>query len=163
MTVAVREYTDADVGQMLADYAERRKRLFAKRPVIRVVAPDPEPIVVEVEEPKPDPLAQYRLAYDSAINPQWDIQIAKRLLTETATECGFAPHLLRGESRHAPLARSRQLAMWRIAKETGLSTPRIGALFGRDHTTVIHAIRRINQALGENIRGLGIGKRRRAS
>lgn len=153
MTVAVREYTDASA--MLADYAERRKRMFAKpKPVLKVI--EPAPVAEPEPEPKPDPLALYRLAYESAINPQWDIQIAKRLLSETAVECGFRPHDLQGESRHAPLARARQFAMWRIAKETGLSTPRIGNLFGgKDHTTVIHSIRRINEVMGENVRGLG--------
>lgn len=149
MTLATIEYTDAN--QMLADYAARRRRLYEQRP---------EPIVIPepVEEPAPpvDPLALYRLAYDSAIDPRSGVQVAKRLIRETAEETGFTVAEIMGEERRAPLARARQLAMWRVSKNTQLSMPRIGNLFGgKDHTTVLHAIRRINEILGENVRDVG--------
>lgn len=151
------EYTADTVGQMLADYADRRRRLYQPAPKapppapkLVVVAPEPEP------EPAPDPLAQYRLAYDNAMDPKWGVQVAKRVLRETAVEHGFAVPEMQGPSRHAPLARARQLAVWRIAKLTQLSMPHIGKIMGgKDHTTVLHSIRRINGLLGENVRSAG--------
>lgn len=57
---------------------------------------------------------------------------------------------LRSRSRKASLVRQRQMAM-SIAKQlTGLSLPDIGEAFERDHSTVIHAIRRIDELKKEN-------------
>lgn len=41
----------------------------------------------------------------------------------------------------------RQEAMWRCATETIHSLPEIGRLFDRDHTTVLHGIRRHEKRL----------------
>ncbi len=50
-----------------------------------------------------------------------------------------------GSSRRQPLARRRQIAMYMCREHTGLSLPKIGAAFGgRDHTTVIHGVEKIN-------------------
>ena len=51
------------------------------------------------------------------------------------------------KKRPANIAKPRQIAMY-IAKElTQKSLPEIGELFGgRDHTTVLHAVRRIAEA-----------------
>ena len=53
------------------------------------------------------------------------------------------------KKRPASIARPRQIAMY-IAKEmTQKSLPEIGELFGgRDHTTVLHAVRKIEKAIG---------------
>lgn len=64
-----------------------------------------------------------------------------------------------GESRSKFAILARQQAMWLAAKETGLSLAELGRIFGRDHTTVIHGIRRENDRTGENVRGLG-GRRK---
>jgi chromosomal replication initiator protein len=53
-------------------------------------------------------------------------------------------HLL-SPSRVAPIARARQLAMYLTRELTELSLPEIAAAFNRrDHTTVIHAIRKVD-------------------
>lgn len=157
MTLAAIEYTADNVDQMLADYAARRRRLYQPAPKapppapkLVVVAPEPEPV------PAPDPLAQYRLAYDSAMDPKWGVQVAKRILQETAAEQGYSVAEIKGQCRTAKLARARQLTMWRIAKMTQLSMPHIAKIMGdRDHTTILHAVRRINGILGENVRSVG--------
>lgn len=153
--VPVQTYTADNVDQMLADYAERRRRLY--QPAPKAPPPAPKLVVIAPEpEPAPDPLAQYRLAYDNSMDPRWSVQIAKRILRETAAEHGFTVAEIQSDSRRAPLARARQLTMWRIAKMTQLSMPHIAKIMGgRDHTTVLHAIRRINGLLGENIRSVG--------
>lgn len=60
-----------------------------------------------------------------------------------------------GRAQCEALVKARQQAMWLAAKETSLSLTSLGKLFFRDHTTVIHAIRRENDRTGENVRGLG--------
>lgn len=67
---------------------------------------------------------------------------------ETAIEAsafafGVAPMELIAHDRHQPLATYRMVAM-RVARIFGHSLPAIGRSFGdRDHTTVLHACRRV--------------------
>jgi chromosomal replication initiator protein len=57
---------------------------------------------------------------------------------------------LRGQSRSRSLVNARQIAMYLCRELTDLSLPRIGAAFGdRDHTTVMHAERKIRQQMAE--------------
>jgi hypothetical protein len=57
---------------------------------------------------------------------------------------------LRGPSRKRRIARPRQVLCWFLKKRTMLSTPQIGRFVGnRDHSTVIHAVRKVDQLLGE--------------
>ena len=53
---------------------------------------------------------------------------------------------LRGPGKTRALAQSRQIAMYLCRELTDLSLPKIGQAFGRDHTTVMYAQRKI---LGE--------------
>jgi chromosomal replication initiator protein len=53
---------------------------------------------------------------------------------------------LLSERRNRAIARPRQAAMWLAKQLTTRSLPDIGRRFGgRDHTTVIHAVRRIEE------------------
>jgi chromosomal replication initiator protein len=44
--------------------------------------------------------------------------------------------------------------MYLIRKLTNLSLPDIGREFGRDHSTVIHSLRKVEQALADPTTGL---------
>ena len=56
-----------------------------------------------------------------------------------------------GPGKTKALALARQIAMYLCRELTDLSLPRIGQTFGnRDHTTVMHADRKIRQLMGEN-------------
>lgn len=46
-----------------------------------------------------------------------------------------------GDRRSKTVVRARQIAMWVVREITGLSLPQMGAVFGRDHTTIAHGIR----------------------
>jgi chromosomal replication initiation ATPase DnaA len=50
------------------------------------------------------------------------------------------------------VVRARQEAMWRCCRETGHSTTSVGRFFNRDHTTVVHAVQKIEkmQKLGKS-------------
>jgi chromosomal replication initiator protein len=57
---------------------------------------------------------------------------------------------LTGHSRSRVLVNARQVAMYLCRELTDLSLPRIGQAFGgRDHTTVMHADRKIRQQMAE--------------
>lgn len=58
---------------------------------------------------------------------------------------------LLGKSRKRSIVRPRQLAMFLAKELTDKSYPEIGELFGgRDHTTVLHAYRKLTELLNEN-------------
>ena len=61
-----------------------------------------------------------------------------------ADHYGLGDGILEGDSRQRGIARARQIAMYLARTMTTASTVQIGRWFGsRDHTTVIHAIRTI--------------------
>jgi chromosomal replication initiator protein len=69
----------------------------------------------------------------------------REIIETVAAHSGLQYMDLKGHSRRQPLARYRQLAMWLIREALNVSMPRIGAAFhGRDHTTVLYAIRKID-------------------
>ncbi len=74
-----------------------------------------------------------------------DLERAARIIEAVSTLSGFTVDRLVGPSREAPLAWERHVAMWLIRQHTGLSFPQIGRLFNRDHSTVVHAVRRIGK------------------
>lgn len=58
---------------------------------------------------------------------------------------------LRCQSRRRKFARPRQVAMYLMRSHTALSLPQIGNRFnGKDHTTVLHACRRIPELMRED-------------
>ena len=72
------------------------------------------------------------------------------IMAETAAYFGLAVDDLSGSSRSRVLVTARQIAMSLCRELTDLSLPKIGALFGgRDHTTVMHADRKIRSLMAE--------------
>ena len=55
--------------------------------------------------------------------------------------------ILRGTQRNRGVSEARQMSMYLIRKLTNLSLPDIGNEFAKDHTTVLHAIRKVEAAL----------------
>lgn len=212
MTVAVTEYTDA--GQMLADYAARRARLYGgvPAPVARSLVepkahcepePEPEPSEEKPWEPtrgrhnKPWHAREVKCLRDMAADGQTVTNIARHMkrsrdgvlrkardlgivirLVGQMDEAAMAPRDIRnrekikalvkivadhygcavddilGHSRVADIIQARHHAIWLCARDTKLTYPQIGRAFCRDHSTVIHAVSRIDAAKGENVRAL---------
>ncbi|WP_231930981.1 chromosomal replication initiator protein DnaA [Micromonospora coriariae] len=75
---------------------------------------------------------------------------ADQIMVSTADYFGVSLEDLRGQSRSRVLVNARQVAMYLCRELTELSLPRIGQAFGgRDHTTVMHADRKIRQQMAE--------------
>ncbi|WP_462419094.1 chromosomal replication initiator protein DnaA [Kytococcus sp. Marseille-QA3725] len=75
------------------------------------------------------------------------------ILDETAAYFTISVEEIQGASRSRNLTRARQIAMYLCRELTDLSLPKIGKEFGgRDHTTVMHAERKIKQLLSEDRR-----------
>ena len=72
------------------------------------------------------------------------------ILAATAELFDFSLDQIVGGSRRRPLVDARQIAMYVTRNMTDLSYPEIGRAFGnRDHTTVIHAVRKIEHHMTE--------------
>jgi chromosomal replication initiator protein len=72
------------------------------------------------------------------------------IMAQTAAYYGLTIEDLQGTSRSRVLVTARQIAMYLCRELTELSLPKIGQLFGgRDHTTVMHAERKIRHLMAE--------------
>lgn len=75
---------------------------------------------------------------------------APAIMAATADYFGLTVEDLCGSSRGRQLVTARQIAMYLCRELTDLSLPKIGAQFGgRDHTTVMHADRKIRALMAE--------------
>ena len=74
----------------------------------------------------------------------------EELLQDIASYLGYSVDALRGKSRQRPLVMARQIAMYVMREQTELSYPSLARLFGgRDHTTVIHAVEKVQRMMAE--------------
>lgn len=154
------DYTDA--SQMLADYADRRRRFFHTPNIVTlpVVAPPVvvRPVLAPVKKVAPKPSndavveipnflalrSQRRdwvdLASKEAFRPS-DSTIVLRLVVN---RFGISKRDILSERRTAEVVRPRMVACWLMRRATTMSLPSIGRKVGRrDHTTVLNAFRKI--------------------
>lgn len=86
-------------------------------------------------------------ALSNVFTPQ-EIKVEmKDVLAAVAERYGLSTETLHGSGRARDVVLPRQIAMYLIRELTSHSLPEIGAFFGRDHSTVMHAISKINESL----------------
>ena len=100
------------------------------------------------DEPLTRELAEKVLSEVATTRPR---PITPDLVIEAQSELtGFTVTELKGPSRSRPLVQARQVAMYVLRALTDHSYPAIAEAFGgRDHTTVIHAVRKIESLMPE--------------
>lgn len=72
---------------------------------------------------------------------------------------------IRGDGRYKAMVAARQEAMWMMHEYCRMSLSQIGAFFGRDHTTVIHSLKKFSTEAvnkGENAKITGNPERPRS-
>ena len=69
------------------------------------------------------------------------------IITQVCKFYNVDESVIRGTQKNKGTAEARQVAMYLIRKLTNLSLPDIGKEFGRDHSTVLYAIRKVEVAL----------------
>lgn len=149
--IPVAEYTPSSVGDMLANYARIRARFRPSAPVVRI------PLTVDRDPTLADPLEQPRSkrARPEYTTPLTEKAKVKRIIRESAERHGVLYREVIGPCRFAEYTAARMEACWRAASETEVSLSEIARLIRKDHTTVIHAVRVLNDRNGTNVRGLG--------
>jgi hypothetical protein len=104
-----------------------------------------------------DDTVQERPAAPTTVGQERSRQRTVALIQEAvATFYGLSVGELRGPQRHRAVVLPRQVAMFLVREATASSLPAIGRAFGgRDHTTVLHACRRVSRLSRENAPVLG--------
>ncbi len=96
---------------------------------------------VRGEDPSPESVR--RLLGGGAPGPARELGFDE-VISAAAGEVGVSSRELRARDRRPPVVWARQLAMYLARELTGASLPDIGRAFGgRNHTTVLHAVRRV--------------------
>ncbi|WP_041406758.1 chromosomal replication initiator protein DnaA [Segniliparus rotundus] len=81
-------------------------------------------------------------------SPTLEISVSV-ILGATAEYFSTTIEELCGPVKTRPLAQARQIAMYLCRELTDLSLPKIGQAFGRDHTTVMYADKKVRKELAE--------------
>jgi len=141
--------------QILAQIHERHKQFhaaIARRAAMLRAAPA-KPVEVVRAEPEPTPplvlppIPNALIAEASElVSPSWKVSIRKIQLS-VCKEYGITFAEMISERRAANISFPRQVAVYLCTKLTGQSLSQISRQFGRDHTTAIHASRKIERLL----------------
>lgn len=75
----------------------------------------------------------------------------KRVLDQVAMEYGTTVSLLTSQTRKKNVAEPRQIAMYLARQLTDNSLHTIGLAFGRDYSTVIHSIKKVEQCMERDL------------
>jgi chromosomal replication initiator protein len=77
----------------------------------------------------------------------------RTIIQVVAAASGVTPIDVRSPRRNAKIVLARHVGMWLASRLTPRSFPTIGQAFGRrDHSSVIYAVRRIDQAMKDDPR-----------
>ncbi len=71
------------------------------------------------------------------------------IISQVALYYGVDESAIRGKHRGRNVIDARQMAMYMIRTMTNLSLPDIGKAFDKNHTTVLHSIKQVEEALAE--------------
>ena len=72
------------------------------------------------------------------------------IISEVCNFYSVEESVLRGPKKDKNTANARQIAMYLIRKMTAMSLPEIGMEFDRDHTTVLHAVNKVEDNVKSN-------------
>jgi hypothetical protein len=138
----------------------------ASRPVVIQRKPDIKPVikaqpklvlVPKPAAPKVDPVAELVAKYREIETPQGHVRIGetKQVVAAIAKRYGVTFNDIIGPSRKAKIVAARYEAIVTVAQLRHLwSLPEIGRFFGgRDHTTILHCIKKMAVQTGETIKG----------
>ena len=148
--IEVKKFTSA--AEMMAAHAATRNRLLYGQPVKRTLAP-------VVTAPEPAPEREWFLQHDAHVNARAVFLLAQLtvrvraipLIKEMCSAYGYSYDEICSQRKNRPLALARQKMMWVVKQVTLFSYPEIGRKFGgRDHTTAIHAIKKIDSLIAAN-------------
>jgi chromosomal replication initiator protein len=72
------------------------------------------------------------------------------IISKVSERFGVSVEELKSKNKQKRIAEARQVCMYLIREMTDLSLPKIGEIFFRDHTTILHGWRTISNAMAED-------------
>ena len=123
--------------EQIEHYKAVRERISggtAKPKIVQEIQPEPK-IRVEPDFSQPEPKIR--------VEPDF----RKRIIAECAAEFGITANDILGNSRVAHIVMARRKAAWIFHQRGTMSYPQIGRILNKDHSTIIHAVRRYKQSL----------------
>ncbi len=88
--------------------------------------------------------------YLSDLNPKQLESEIQKIIDNTSSAYGISIDDILGDKRQRETVIPRHIIMYKLRKELELSFPRIGKIFRKDHTTIIHAYNKIEKMLNDN-------------
>jgi len=152
--IAVADLRTADDFRRHAKALRERRKMWAAR---SAPTPEPQPVAKIIWDPQfsfPLPqkeivaryLAWLEQADETAALPP--APSVEKIIRVVGTYFVISANDILSQTREARVTRPRQVAMWLARKLTPRSMPEIGRYIGgRDHTTVLHAVRKVNQVM----------------
>lgn len=139
--------------ELHAHYKAVRDRLNnppKKEPVVRLIYPEPQKYPEPLDQPpvivEPEPVAVIPIHHFPVISET----PAQAILREVAEKHNMSVKQVQSTARLKEFVAARQEASYRLNKELGFSLKQIGNMLGRrDHTTVLHAIKRYEKNLAK--------------
>ena len=116
--------------------AVRARITNQKPPQVKMLSPPPQPEPEVIEPPEPR---------DERPHPDPRMQI----LRECAKEYGCTVSDMLGKYRNENIILARRKAMWRLHKRGTMSLTQIGRYLNKDHSTVLHALRKYEKSLAQ--------------
>lgn len=140
------------------DYMSEAQQLANRRAIratFREVTPPLPMIVQERKRYTPPQWTRTTLKFNDHV-VSWQMHGARQAcspaigyLRKRCSELGVELENLVEEGQQRKFAAPRQQLMWELRTVLGMSYPRIGRIFDRDHTTVMHAVRKIEAMRGQ--------------
>lgn len=150
MIVTARDFTSA--AELRAHAAAVHARCF-NPPVRHIPVPTPiiEEPVIRVFAPKLPSWEAEAVSFDAHVI-EWRNRMAnppKAYLKDRCRELGIPYAVMVGKDRRREISDARQLLIWEMHNKFGMSFPALGRVFGgRDHTTCLYAVRKIEALRG---------------
>lgn len=140
----------AELG-FLDNYKAIRRRLWSGH--IKEVKPERVDLVETLPEPAPEPEPERDLLLVASfgfVGGQSLRQQMREAVKHIAARHGIDAKDIMSDRRNKQVVRARHEAIYYVKQHTTWSTPQIGTFFGgRDHTTVLHAIKQHRKRMRE--------------
>ena len=132
---------DAIIRRAASAARAARAQIAASQPVI--AAPVPPPAPKPAPPPPPPPPVSQRLRILACVEIDVTKRTWRQIVQEVADKHRVCFNDILSPRRNKESVAARHEAAWRMRKETTMSLPQIGQrLGGKDHTTVLYAIKR---------------------
>jgi len=102
-------------------------------------------------EPEPEPEPEWKNVFDDAKKKYGVIQTPfMNIVREVCEAHDVTRDEIFEKNRSKKMVMARGVIYDRIRKELGWSYPKIGKLFGKDHTTILHGVRLAREYMSQN-------------